>query len=83
MNLDGMSYDELRDLIREKGLARIKADRASHDELLIIQAALDIKQQERATGMYAAMIGPEAVSAIVEAETARATSGVHLTDQGA
>ena len=77
MNLDTMSYEDLRDLIREKGMARVQADREARAEILLIQAALDGKSRERAAGMYAAAIGPEAVSAIIEAETAKATSGAN------
>lgn len=74
MSYDDLSYDELRELMRERGLERIAADRARRVELLEIQAELDVRAEQRSTEMYLAAIPPGARSAVVRAAVAEAAA---------
>lgn len=78
MDFNDMSDDQLRAHKAKKYKAFRKAQDVHRDEMLEIQAVMDVRQKTRTTNMYAASIGPEAVSAIVEAAVAAADSGTPM-----
>lgn len=72
MNFNDMSNAQLRTYKRKKTIAFAKTQKSHRDEMLEIQAVLDIQAKAERVRKYSEAIGPDAVSAIVEAALADA-----------